>query len=318
MNLLHRLADPTIKLDDFDRYFLSLLRELNYNFGLQVYCKRSDTKYSMVDERGLFYGFAGINRNDTEETMDYEFFSLQFIKKERGRGVNGHTRKSNSLGRLIKQLKTDFKKASNTPYYVEHSYESTKHEVSTALKHSDYFRPTVNDVQIERALLDHAISGKTFPPEYLEECKKHLAAHEKHNEKTALYDDEIKQFYKAYVLYTQAYAPPMFGIVEKEGNKFKFQAGVNCYSTLEELPLEFITAYKMWLIGTENDPKAFDFKSDRRGNRDASMFHHPLHECMVCDDTYNENFGLFVAYSNMSYVDCSQHILMVPYVETQA
>jgi hypothetical protein len=318
MNLLHRLADPTIKLDDFDRYFLSLLRELNYNFGLQVYCKRSDTKYSMVDERGLFYGFAGINRNDTEETMDYEFFSLQFIKKERGRGVNGHTRKSNSLGRLIKQLKTDFKKAGNTPYYVEHSYESTKHEVSTALKHSDYFRPTVNDVQIERALLDHAISGKTFPPEYLEECKKHLAAHEKHNEKTALYDDEIKQFYKAYVLYTQAYAPPMFGIVEKEGNKFKFQAGVNCYSTLEELPLEFITAYKMWLIGTENDPKAFDFKSDRRGNRDASMFHHPLHECMVCDDTYNENFGLFVAYSNMSYVDCSQHILMVPYVETQA
>jgi hypothetical protein len=318
MNLLHRLADPTIKLDDFDRYFLSLLRELNYNFGLQVYCKRSDTKYSMVDERGLFYGFAGINRNDTEETMDYEFFSLQFIKKERGRGVNGHTRKSNSLGRLIKQLKTDFKKASNTPYYVEHSYESTKHEVSTALKHSDYFRPTVNDVQIERALLDHAISGKTFPPEYLEKCKKHLAVHEKQDETTALYDGEVKQFHKAYVLYTQAYAPPMFGIVEKEGNKFKFQAGVNCYSTLEELPLEFITAYKMWKIGTENDPKAFDFKSDRRGNRDASMFHHPLHECMVCDDTYNENFGVFVAYSNMSYVDCSQHILMVPYVETQA
>jgi hypothetical protein len=318
MNLLHRLADPTIKLDDFDRYFLSLLRELNYNFGLQVYCKRSDTKYSMVDERGLFYGFAGINRNDTEETMDYEFFSLQFIKKERGRGVNGHTRKSNSLGRLIKQLKTDFKKASNTPYYVEHSYESTKHEVSTALKHSDYFRPTVNDVQIERALLDHAISGKTFPPEYLEKCKKHLAVHEKQDETTALYDGEVKQFHKAYVLYTQAYAPPMFGIVEKEGNKFKFQAGVNCYSTLEELPLEFITAYKMWKIGTENDPKAFDFKSDRRGNRDASMFHHPLHECMVCDDTYNENFGVFASYSNMSYVDCSQHILMVPYVETQA
>jgi hypothetical protein len=318
MNLLHRLADPTIKLDDFDRYFLSLLRELNYNFGLQVYCKRSDTKYSMVDERGLFYGFAGINRNDTEETMDYEFFSLQFIKKERGRGVNGHTRKSNSLGRLIKQLKTDFKKASNTPYYVEHSYESTKHEVSTALKHSDYFRPTVNDVQIERALLDHAISGKTFPPEYLEKCKKHLAVHEKQDETTALYDGEVKQFHKAYVLYTQAYAPPMFGIVEKEGNKFKFQAGVNCYSTLEELPLEFITAYKMWKIGTENDPKAFDFKSDRRGNRDASMFHHPLHECALCDDTYNENFGVFASYSNMSYVDCSQHILMVPYVETQA
>jgi hypothetical protein len=318
MNLLHRLADPTIKLDDFDRYFLSLLRELNYNFGLQVYCKRSDTKYSMVDERGLFYGFAGINRNDTEETMDYEFFSLQFIKKERGRGVNGHTRKSNSLGRLIKQLKTDFKKASNTPYYVEHSYESTKHEVSTALKHSDYFRPTVNDVQIERALLDHAISGKTFPPEYLEKCKKHLAVHEKQDETTALYDGEVKQFHKAYVLYTQAYAPPMFGIVEKEGNKFKFQAGVNCYSTLEELPLEFITAYKMWKIGTENEPKLFDFKNDRRGNRDASMFHHPLHECALCDDTYNENFGVFASYSNMSYVDCSQHILMVPYVETQA
>jgi hypothetical protein len=119
------------------------------------------------------------------------------------------------------------------------------------------------------------------------------------------------------VLYTQAYAPPMFGIVEKEGNKFKFQAGVNCYSTLEELPQEFITAYKMWKIGTENEPKLFDFKNDRRGNRDASMFHHPLHECALCDDTYNENFGVFASYSNMSYVDCSQHILMVPYVETQ-
>jgi hypothetical protein len=318
MNLLHRLADPTIKLDDFDRYFLSFLRELNYNFGLQVYCKRSDTKYSMVDERGLFYGFADINRNDTEETMDYEFVSTQFIQKERGRGVNGHTRKSNSLGRLIKQLKNDFKKASNTPHYVEHSYESTKHEVSTALKHSDYFRPTVNNVQIERALLDHAISGKTFPPEYLERCKKYLIEHEQQDEKSTLYDDELRQFDKAYVLYTQAYAPPMFGIVEKEGNKFKFQAGVNCYSTLEELPLEFITAYKMWLIGTENDPKAFDFKSDRRGNRDASMFHHPLHECMVCDDTYNENFGVFVAYSNMNYINSTQNILMVPYVETQA
>jgi hypothetical protein len=176
----------------------------------------------------------------------------------------------------------------------------------------------VNDVQIERALLDHAISGKTFPPEYLEKCKKHLAVHEKQDETTALYDGEVKQFDKAYVLYTQAYAPPMFGIVEKEGNKFKFQAGVNCYSTLEELPLEFITAYKMWKIGTENEPKLFDFKNDRRGNRDASMFHHPLHECALCDDTYNENFGVFASYSNMSYVDCSQHILMVPYVETQA
>jgi hypothetical protein len=225
MNLLHRLADPTIKLDDFDRYFLSLLRELNYNFGLQVYCKRSDTKYSMVDERGLFYGFAGINRNDTEETMDYEFFSLQFIKKERGRGVNGHTRKSNSLGRLIKQLKTDFKKASNTPYYVEHSYESTKHEVSTALKHSDYFRPTVNDVQIERALLDHAISGKTFPPEYLEKCKKHLAVHEKQDETTALYDGEVKQFHKAYVLYTQAYARPCLALSRKKVISLSFRQG---------------------------------------------------------------------------------------------
>jgi hypothetical protein len=150
MNLLHRLADPTIKLDDFDRYFLSLLRELNYNFGLQVYCKRSDTEYSMVDERGLFYGFAGIKRNDTEETMDYEFVSTPFIKKERGRGVNGHTRKSNSLSRLIKQLKTDFKKARQ--YAVlrrAYAYENPRsHEVSTALKHSDYFQYLLmNDVQ---------------------------------------------------------------------------------------------------------------------------------------------------------------------------
>jgi hypothetical protein len=318
MTLLHKLADPAIKLDDFDRYFLSLLRELNYNFGLQVYCKRSDTAYSMVDERGLFYGFADIKRNDDEEKLEYSFFSPQYIQKERGRSANRHIRTSNALSRLIKQLKTDFKKATNTPHYVEHSYESMKHEVSTALKHSDYFRTTVNDVQIERALLDHAISGKTFPPEYLEECKKALSKHEEHDEKTTLYDDEIKQFYKAYVLYTQAYAPPMFGIVEKEGNKFKFQAGVNCYSTLEELPLEFITAYKMWLIGTENDPKAFDFKSDRRGNRDASMFHHPLHECVVCDDTYNENFGVFISYSSMNYINSTQNILMVPYVETQA
>jgi hypothetical protein len=63
------------------------------------------------------------------------------------------------------------------------------------------------------------------------------------------------------VLYTQAYTPPMFGIVEKEGNKFKFQAGVNCYSTLEELPLEFVTAYKMWMIGTENDRRRLTSKA---------------------------------------------------------
>jgi hypothetical protein len=48
------------------------------------------------------------------------------------------------------------------------------------------------------------------------------------------------------------------------------------------------------------------------------MFHHPLHECMVCDDAYNENFGVFVAYSNMNYINSTQNILMVPYVETQA
>jgi hypothetical protein len=111
----------------------------------------------------------------------------------------------------------------------------------------------------------------------------------------------------------------MFGIVEKEGNKFKFQAGVNCYSTLEELPLEFVTAYKMWMIGTENDPKAFDFKSDRRGNRDASMFHHPLHECMVCDDTYTrELWCVRCIQRHELYQLHSTHILMVPYVETQA
>ena len=318
MNLLHKLADPTIKLEDFDRYFLSFLRELNYNFGLQVYCKRSSTSYSMVDERGLFYGFADIKRNDDEEKFEYSFFSIPYIQKERGRAANRHIRTSNSLSRLIKQLKNDFKAATNTPNYIGYAYEAMKQEVSNTLKHSDYFRTTVVDVGIERALLEHAINGKTFPPEYLEECKKYLSKHEKQDETNNQYAEEVKQFDKVYVLYTQAYAPPMFGIAEREGKKFKFQAGVNCYSTLEELPTEFVTAYKMWKIGTENEPKMFDFLNDKRGNRDEGMFHHPLHECMVCDDAYNENFAVYMSYSSMTYVNSSQHIFMVPYVETQA
>jgi hypothetical protein len=73
-----QLADPTIKLDDFDRYFLSLLRELNYNFGLQVYCKRSDTEYSMVDKRGLFYGF-GVLSVTTLKRRWITSFSLRHL-----------------------------------------------------------------------------------------------------------------------------------------------------------------------------------------------------------------------------------------------
>jgi hypothetical protein len=92
MNLLHRLADPTIKLDDFDRYFLSLLRELNYNFGLQVYCKRSDigrnprTRWWMSVVCSMASQI--LSATMTEEKFEYyEFISPQYIQKERGRGV---------------------------------------------------------------------------------------------------------------------------------------------------------------------------------------------------------------------------------------
>ena len=90
-----------------------------------------------------------------------------------------------------------------------------------------------------------------------------------------------------------------------------FQDGVNCYSSLEELPMEFAVAYKMWKIGTENKDVNFQLLKNEPD--------YPMAECLPSDDEFYRDFGVNTISRYNSTYRTSLYTFMVPYAEqTQA
>ena len=104
----------------------------------------------------------------------------------------------------------------------------------------------------------------------------------------------------------------MFGIATlNEKNKYVFEEGVNCYSSLEELPTEFAVAYKMWKIGTENKDIKFQLLANEPD--------YPLAECFPSDDEFYRDFGVNAVSRYSTTYRTSLYTFMVPYAEqTQA
>jgi len=312
MRYFHKLANPNgIEINEHQNAFL---RELNHKFGLFVYRQDENNRFSMVTDIGRIYGFAWVSMSgENEDKPDYHFIS-DHIQKERGRGINAHVRSSTSIKRLIKTLEKDFANVNRTtPDVVQNLWASVDENVKHATKYSSYESTQINRTEAERALLELFFDKKPITDNHvLEVLAKSKKAYDTYDQNRAEYEEEIAPFKKCYVLYGCKDMPPMFGVaVLNDKNKFIFQDGVNCYSSLEELPTEFAVAYKMWKIGTENRGITFQLLENEPN--------YPMAECLPADDEFYRDFGVNTLIRYSSAYRTTSYIFMVPYAEqTQA
>ena len=312
MRYFHKLANPNgIEINEHQNAFL---RELNHKFGLFVYRQDESNKFSMVTDIGRLYGMAWVSMSgENEDKPDYHFIS-EHIQKERGRGNNAHVRSSTSIKRLVKTLEKDFASVvKTTPDFVQHLWVTVQENIKDVTKYSSYESTQINRTEAERALLELFFDKKPITDnQVLEVLAKSKKAYDTYDQRREAYEEEIKPFSKCYVLCGGRDMPPMFGIATlNEKNKYVFEEGVNCYSSLEELPTEFAVAYKMWKIGTENRGVTFQLLENEPN--------YPMAECLPADDEFYSDFGVNTLIRYSSAYRATSYIFMVPYAEqTQA
>jgi len=312
MKYFHKLANPEgIEINEHQHAFL---RELNHKFGLFVYRKDENNRFSMVTDIGRLYGIAWVSLSgENEDKPDYHFIS-EHIQKERGRGNNAHVRSSTSIKRLVKTLEKDFAGVNKTtPDFVQHSWVTVQENVKDVTKYSSYESTQINRTEAERAILDFFFDKKPISDNnVLEVLMKSKKAYDTYDQRREAYEEEVAPFKKCYVLCGCKDMPPMFGIATlNEKNKYVFEEGVNCYSSFEELPMEFALAYKMWKIGTENKDINFQLLNNHPD--------YPLAECFPSDDEFYRDFGVNTVSRYNSTYRTTLYSFMVPYAEqTQA
>jgi hypothetical protein len=76
---------------------------------------------------------------------------------------------------------------------------------------------------------------------------------------------------------------------------------VKCYKDLEELPQDFLLAYKMWKVGT-----------NQNGLEPNMLYHTPLHEELLRVDSYSEAFAVFTSYDNVDSILGTEYTIAIP------
>jgi hypothetical protein len=305
-NLIHPVGDQSINFDNVNRETVNYLRELNHHFDLYVY-RNLNRNFFMVTSAGTFAGcaYTGMSTDKkNNETTEY-FLQSPFIHKERARGGTKAIRSSTCLKRLVRILKEDLKKLTATPRYVRTMHDRISSQVQHAFKKDTRLLTHITNENAE-AVLFNLFDNKPIEPEIKDKLAKMFEKHKEVQANIAYINGEVNAFDKCYVLYGSAKSPVMFGIAERLGDKsFSFQGGVKSYANLEDLPQDFVLAYKMWKIGA--NPSASDCRQDEDIN-----YHTPLHLELIRKDAYSEDFAVFTCYDLSNSILGTEYIIAIP------
>lgn len=306
-NIIHPIGDQSIDLTKFDNETVNYLRELRHHFGLFVYRQVVDEKrLHMVTATGAPVGSAYTRmttNKDGSDVVEYVMHS-NFIRKERARGGTKSIRSSTCLKRLIKLLKEDLKTVTTTPRYVRQMQERIYSQVHRSSK-LDTRDSTYITGDSAMAVLSNLFENKMIEPEVKDRLHKMFEEAKKVEKNAAFIKGEIDAFKKCYVMYGTSGSPVMFGVAELAGDYFSFQDGVKCYKDLEELPQDFLLAYKMWKVGANpNQKSALD---------DTSLaYNTPLHAELIRLDSYNGDFAVFTSYDNYDSILGTEYTIAIP------
>lgn len=302
-NIIHPIGDQSTDIASLDNETVNYLRELKHHFGLFVYRQSGDSKrYHMVTATGAPVGMAFTRMTQNKEGSDVVEYVMQssFIHKERARGGTKTLRSSTCLKRLIKLLRLDLSKVLPTPRYVKLMYDRLENRV-----HRDSKLDTHHSVHITndsaKAVLLNMFENKPIEPEIKDRLHKMFEKAKEVEKNAEFIKNEIAAFNKCYVLYGTADSPVMFGVAELVDKYYSFQDRVKCYKDLEELPQDFLLAYKMWKVGTNQN----------QGEHTRS-YHTPLHAELIRNDSYSEAFAVFTSYDSLDGLLGTEYTIAIP------
>jgi hypothetical protein len=264
----------------------------------------------MVTAEGLPIGTAftsmGTDKNG-HDVAEYLFKSA-YIRKERARNGAKSLRSSTCLKRLVKTLKDDLSKVSPTPRYVRLMRDRIAEQVARGCKLDTRNNTYITNDNAE-AVLFNLFENKPIEPEIKDRLAKMYEKHREVQTNIKTLNNEISAFNKCYVMYGTSKSPVMFGVAEKVNDHFVFQDGVKCYEKLEDLPQDFVLAYKMWKVGTNLSESTNCIQAD---HDDGVGYHTPLHLELIKEDSYNEAFAVFSSYDHHDSPFGTEYTIVIP------
>lgn len=310
-NLIHPVGDQSIDFNNLDKEIVNYLRELRHHFDLYVYRKHgASDRFFMVTLAGTPAGcaYTGMSTDKKGSEVTEYFLHSPFIHKDRARGGTKSIRSSTCLKRLVRTLKEDLKRLTITPRYLRTMHDRIDGQVHRAAKRDTRTTTYITNENAE-AVLSNLFENKPIEPEVKNKLAEMFKKHKEVQENIAHVDGEVNAFKKCYVMYGSAKSPVMFGIAERLDDKsFMFQGGVKSYASLEDLPQDFVLAYKMWRVGA--NPIGQDCIAAVQD--DGTIYHTPLHLELIKQDSYSEDFAVFTCYDHNDSIFGVEHIIAIP------
>ena len=310
-NLIHPIGDQSIDFGNLDKEIVNYLRELKHHFDLYVYRKHgASDRFFMVTSAGTPVGcaYTGVSTDKKGSEVTEYFLHSPFIHKDRARGGTKSIRSSTCLKRLVRTLKEDLRRLTITPNYIRTMHDRISSQVQRVSKRDTRSTTYITDGNAE-AVLFNLFENKPIEPEVKDKLAEMFKKHKEVQANIAYVSGEIGAFDKCYVMYGSAKSPVMFGIAERlDGKNFLFQGEVKSYASLEDLPQDFVLAYKMWKVGA--NPTGQDCISAAQD--DDTIYHTPLHLELIKQDSYSEDFAVFTCYDHNDSIFGVEYIIAIP------
>lgn len=314
-DIFHPFASDELKAHvESSKELKALVAEMCHHFFLKAFCKH-DGQVMLVsrNHEGIAMVDAGLTWNEKAK-QDRMVYSVRsgYVKKERGRGDDRFVRKSENLKFLIRQMKQDFSdfkpEHEGTPKF-RIGYDQIKSVIESDLRKggsygSSYHQSFING-EMEWELLQHIFDDKPIDNYHMSKLKEYFDKHQKTEEKMIAFRQEISKFDRAHVIIGSENTPIVYGVAQKEGDKYTFQGGVKPCFNEEDLPSEVAVHMKMHRISREELYKNFPTKGPT-----------PMHRLLLRQDNYDEDFETATYYTHFSSIRGTYFIYVFPYKET--
>jgi hypothetical protein len=294
MNILHPLAKDTVKNElDYgsNKDLIRFARELCFKFDLRVF-NYGTNAFDLLDKFDRFAGtaYADTTWVESKEThnMVYSFVSPH-ISKERGRGIDRNTRKSENMKSLIRVLTNDLKKTTEhgASLILHNGWETVKGQVERVIGGAG-FGSCLGGYK-EWRVLQNLFDGVPLDVTIIDDVKKAYERHKEQDAKMQARKEEISKFQKVHILYGSNSTPIRYGIAVADGSHYRFQDGVKSYFDYNDLPEHVQIHMKMHRLAKEDSLTPADKCTT------------PLHAHMFRNDSYDKDFETVTYYSSSSF-----------------
>lgn len=314
-DIFHPFASDELKTYvESNKELKALVAEMCHHFFLKAFCKYNGQVVLVSrNHEGIALVDAGMTWNEKakQDRMVYSVMSSH-VKKERGRGDDRFIRKSENLKFLVRQLKQDFsnfKPEHEEPAKIRISYDQVKSAIESGLKKgfsygSSYHQSFING-DMEWDVLQHIFDNKPIDNYHMSKLREYFEKHQKAEEKIIAFKQELSKFDRVHVLVGAETTPIVYGIAQKENEKYTFQGEVKpCFSE-EDLPPEVAVHMKMHRISKDELYKGYPMKGPT-----------PMHELLLRQDNYDEDFETVTYYTHFTTLKGTYLLYAFPYKET--